>query len=280
MGCDMRVLQLTDAKDPDEYIIKYGSARFQNLINEAISLLEFQVKMLQQDLNLEVASDKVKFLNQIAKLIAKIDNTIEQEIYIEKISNGYNISKEAILGQVNKLQYSNKSREKILEKPKPIIIKDSKTQEISDISEECIKRENTIISILINNPENYEIIKKNMKIEDFKYDINTKIVEKLYHELDKENPNIDLVLDKLEDEQIQSHLTAIMAEDYGITDNKKAIEDILKKYERERLEKRRDELIKETSIEQDTEKKRKLGAELNDVILKLAKIKTTIKAYN
>jgi hypothetical protein len=112
-----------------------------------------------------------------------------------------------------------------------------------------------------------------MKIEDFKYGLNIKIVEALYKELEKENSNISLVLDKLEDEQIQNHLTAIMAEDYGITDNEKAIEDILKKYEKEKLEKRRDELIKQSSTEQDTEKKRILSKELNDIILKLVKIK-------
>ena len=64
-----------------------------------------------------------------------------------------------------------------------------------------------------------------------------------------------------------------MAEDYGITDNVKAIEDILKKYEREKLEKRRDELILQSSNENDPEKRKKLSKELNDVILKLVKIK-------
>ena len=272
MGCDMRVLQMTGAKDPDEYIIKYGSARFQKLMDEAISLIEFKVKVLKQSLNLEVAGDKVKFLNEIAKLISKIDNSIEREIYIEKIAKSYNISKEAIFGQVNKIQYSGKTKTKVLENSKKIIHtkeENSNTQ----IKDETIKRENIIISILINNPENYEYIKQNIDIEDFQYEINIKIIKELYQELEKDNYNINSVLDKLQDESIQSHLTAIMAEDYGITDNKKAIDDILKKYEREKLEKKRDELIKQTSLEQDKEKKKKLGEELNQIILKLVKIK-------
>lgn len=273
MGCDMRVLQMTGAKDPDEFIIKYGSARFQKLMNEAISLLEFRVKVLEQSLDLEVASDKVKFLNEIAKLIAKIDNTIEQEIYIEKLSKGYNISKEAIFGQVNKLQYSNKAKVNNLEKAKPVVIHKREEKVNNNVPDEVIKRENTIISILINNPENFQIIKNNMKVEDFKYELNNKIVKALYQELEKEDSNINLVLDKMEDEEIKNHLTAIMAEDYGITDNVKAIEDILKKYEREKLEKRRDELILQSSNENDPEKRKKLSKELNDVILKLVKIK-------
>ena len=275
MGCDMRVLQMTGAKDPDEFIIKYGSARFQKLMNEAISLLEFRVKVLEQNLDLEVASDKVKFLNEIAKLIAKIDNTIEQEIYIEKLSKGYNISKEAIFGQVNKLQYSSRTQTNNLEKPKPVVIHKKETKVDNNVSEEIIKRENTIISILINNPENFQMIKEHMKIEDFKYDLNIKIVKALYEELEKEDSNISLVVDKIEDEEIKNHLTAIMAEDYGISDSNdtKAIEDILRKYEREKLEKRRDELISLSSTETDAVKRKELGKELNDIILKLVKIK-------
>ena len=273
MGCDMRVLQMTGAKDPDEYIIKYGSVRFQKLMNEAISLLEFRVKVLEQNLDLNVAGDKVKFLNEIAKLIAKIDNTIEQEIYIEKLANGYNISKEAIFGQVKKIQYSNKVPTKRLEESKPVVIHKREENVDSMVSEEITKRENTIISILINNPEYYQKIKQNMKIEDFKYKLNNQIIQVLYPELEKQDPNVGIVIDKIEDDAIKSHLTAIMAEDYGINDNNKAIDDILKKYEKDKLEKRRDELIKLSSEEQDAEKKKKLGEELNEIILKLVKIK-------
>ena len=79
-------------------------------------------------------------------------------------------------------------------------------------------------------------------------------------------------MDHIESEQIQSHLTEIMAEDYGITDNKKAIEDLLKKYELEKLESKRDKLIEELSQEQNAEKKRSLGQELNNIVLILSKI--------
>ena len=270
MGCDMRVLQMSGAKDPDEYVLKYGAVRFQKLLDDAISLIEFKIKILQKDLNLENASDKIKFLNEIAKLISKIENTMEREIYIEKIAKGYNISKEAIYAEVNKLQYSNRKSSNILEKERPVV---SRVKREENISEEITKRENTILWILINSVDTYKTIKENIKIEDFKNEENKEILKQIYNALENGNDNISSVLDHIESEQIQSHLTEIMAEDYGITDNKKAIEDILKKYEREKLEKRRDELIKETSLEQDSEKKRKLGEELNEIILKLVKIK-------
>ena len=86
MGCDIRILQVEGAKDPDEFILKYGNIRFQALIEKALSVIEFKVKLLKNDLNLENINDKIKFLNEIAKLISNIDNNIEREIYIERIA--------------------------------------------------------------------------------------------------------------------------------------------------------------------------------------------------
>ena len=269
MGCDMRVLQMSGAKDPDEYVLKYGAVRFQKLLDDAISLIEFKIKILQKDLNLENASDKIKFLNEIAKLISKIENTMEREIYIEKIAKGYNISKEAIYAEVNKLQYSNRKSSNILEKERPVV---SRVKREENISEEITKRENTILWILINSVDTYKTIKENIKIEDFKNEENKEILKQIYNALEKGNDNISSVLDHIESEQIQSHLTEIMAEDYGITDNKKAIEDLLKKYELEKLESKRDKLIEELSQEQNAEKKKSIGKELNNIVLILSKI--------
>ena len=53
MDCDMRVLQIEGAKDPDEYIIKYGEGRFKLEIENAISLVEFKVRNLKKEYNLE-----------------------------------------------------------------------------------------------------------------------------------------------------------------------------------------------------------------------------------
>ena len=272
MGCDIRVLKMTGAKDPDEFIVKYGSARFQKLLDDAISLIEFKIEVLQKKLNLENSTDKLKFLNEIAKLISKIDNTMEREIYIEKISKGYNISKEAIYAEVNKLQYAGNKGKNVLEKNKPIIVKKDK-KENENLSQDIIKRENTVLAILINYPETYQKIKANIDINDFKYEVNKIILKKLYAEFEKENPNINSVLDYLEEDEEKNHFTEIMAEDYGITDNEKAIEDILQKYKKEKLEQKRDEILSKEKQETDPEKKKELDKELNDVILKLIKFK-------
>ena len=272
MGCDMRVLQMDGAKDPDEYIIKYGSARFQNIMDKALSLVEYKVKLLRNNLNLENINDKIKFLNEIAKIIAKIDNTIEKELYIEKIANTYNISKDAIYAEVNKITYSNTSGIKILEKAKPVQKRENLEQK-EKVSEEIKKREDTILSILLIGDINlYQIIKQNIKPEEFQSEIDQKIAKKLYEEYEKGNSNISSIIDQLEEKE-QNHITKIMAEDYGIEDIEKAIDDIFQNYEKEKCKIRRVEILKELKSDIDETKKIELENELNYIVLKLAKIK-------
>ena len=270
MGCDLRILQMEGAKDPDEYIIKYGNARFNNLVEKALSVIEFKVKVLKQNLNLEVVNDKIKFLNEIAKLIAKIDNTIEREVYIEKIAKEYDISKEAIYAEVNKLTYVGTKSEKILEKTKPIITHKKKQEEIP---QPIIKRENTVIAILLTGDNNiFQIIKQNIQVQDFKDTINQEIAKKLYEEFEKGNSNINSVIDALGEEE-QSHITEIMADDYEIEDLEKAIDDIMKGYERDKLNSRKYEIVELLEGNLETNQKKELEKELNEIFIRLAKIK-------
>ena len=57
-GCDVRILQMEGAKDPDEYVIKYGNGRFNMLVDNAISLIEFKTKVLKKSLDLNNVNDK------------------------------------------------------------------------------------------------------------------------------------------------------------------------------------------------------------------------------
>ena len=274
MGCDIRVLQMEGAKDPDEYIIKYGNARFQNLVDKAISVIEFKVKLLKQDLDLNNTSDKIKFLNEIAKLISKVDNNIEREVYIEKISKEYEISKEAIYAEVNKLTYENNKSEKVLDKAVPVV-RHIKVPE-KQVSEAVKRRENTVLSLLLMGDLNiYQIIKQNIGIDDFKDELNKQIAKKLYEELEKGNSNINAILDELGEEE-QNHITEILADDYEIDDIEKAIDDVMQSYQKDKLTERKFEildLLEKQDSDLDNEEKVKLGKELNDIIIRLAKMK-------
>ena len=274
LGCDIRVLQIEGAKDPDEYVLKYGPERFQKCVDNAISLVEFKVKVLLKELNIENTNDKIKFLNEIAKILAKVTNQMEREIYVDKIAKEYKISKEAIYAEVNKLMYKDNQGSKKLEKR--VVTMVPKEEKENSVSEAVLKRENLVIYLLINEYSKcYEKIKNLITLDYIQDDTNKQILKKMYEEFEKGNSNTSQLLDWFQDEKVISHITEIMAGDFEITDVDKAIDDLISIYEKEKLISRRNEILKklESVSEAGSEEVKELEKELNDIILKLAKIK-------
>lgn len=274
LGCDIRVLQIEGAKDPDEYVLKYGPERFQKCVDNAISLVEFKVKVLLKELNIENTNDKIKFLNEIAKILAKVTNQMEREIYVDKIAKEYKISKEAIYAEVNKLMYKDNQGSKKLEKR--VVTMVPKEEKENSVSDAVLKRENLVIYLLINEYSKcYEKIKNLITLNYIQDDTNKQILKKMYEEFEKGNSNTSQLLDCFQDEKVISHITEIMAGDFEITDVNKAIDDLISIYEKEKLINRRNEILKklESVSEAGSEEVKELEKELNDIILKLAKIK-------
>lgn len=272
LGCDVRILQMEGAKDPDEYVIKYGTGRFNLLIDNAISLVEFKVKVLKNKFDLDNTNDKIKFLQEIAKVLSEVDSQIELEIYVEKIANEYSISKEAIYSEVNKIKYANTAKKEEPEK----IIRKKQISKKSKVDDSIIKKENVVIYLLLNYPEKAtEKIRSNLFESDFKYDINKKIINKLYELIDnKEKISSEVLNYFTDDDEITSHITMLMADDYEIGDVDKCIDDIINSYNKDRLIDRRNDIIQ--SLENDEltkEEKASLEKELSSIVMKLARMK-------
>ena len=271
MGCDIRVLQISGAKDPDEFVIKYGPDRFRKCMDDAISVVEYKVKNLKKDLNLENVSDKIKFLNAIAKILSEVDNSMEREVYVDKIANTYNISKEAIYSEINKKLYSVKGVSTKTLEAKPNIVRPKQEEKID---EQTSRREQMVIYLLINYPkESLDRIKQIVSIESIKSEKNKNIIQTLYNKLSPDESS-DNILNWFEDNDIINYISGILAYDFEINDVEKGIEDIEKVYKKENLIVRRNEIINrlnDSSISK--EEATNLGKELNNIIINLAKIK-------
>ncbi len=275
LGCDIRILQIEGAKDPDEFVVKYGPERFQMYVDKAISLVEFKVKMLKNSLDLDNVNDKIKFLNEVAKIVAKVENSMEREVYVDKISLEYKVSKDAIYAEINKLLYANSRTEQKLEK-KVVPVKNISIQQDEQPVDVKTKRlESLVIYLLINYPDkSFERLKKLIDNNVIKIERNKAIINKLYEEHEKGNINIENILDLFEDEITVNYLSGIMSSDFEITDVDKCIEDVLVTYRKELLLQRRNEILGKIDNSNLTkEEVANLEAQLNEVIIQLAKIK-------
>ena len=272
LGCDIRILQIYGAKDPDEFVTKYGPERFQKCVDNAISLVEYKIKMLKQKLNLENTNDKIKFLNEIAKVLAKVTNNIEREVYIEKISSDYHISKEAIYSEINKLLYKKKDNLKTIETASRVVIKKKEDEEIDEAVK---KRESLLIYLLLQYPnQSYLKISNEISPNELKIEINKKILSKLYEELQKGNSNTNNATDWFSDEETINYLTGIMAYDFEITELNKCIDDILYTYRKEKMISERNEIInKLENKDLSTDEIANFEKRLSEIIVKLAKMK-------
>ena len=118
-------------------------------------------------------------------------------------------------------------------------------------------------------------MKNVISVEDFKYETNKKIAKILYDEFEKGNSNISSILDSISDEEILNQITKIMSDDYDITDNNKAIMDIINIYEKNKLVNEKNEIINklEDSKNLTQEEVASLENKLSELIIKLAKMK-------
>ena len=271
MDIDIRILQISGAKDPDEYVLKFGPEKMVKAMDEAISAIEFKIKVLRANLDLNNVNDKVKFLTEIAKILSNVDNNIEREVYIDRISKVYEISKNAIVSEVDKLLYRSLAGVTKFEKSN-IVLKDTQDSKI-DVATR--KREGMVVYLLVDYTKvAFDKIKNVVDLDLIKSEKNKKIIGILYERINLNNLP-ENIISLFEDEDDINYVSGILSYDFEISDVNKAIEDIEKAYYKEKLISLRNELILKLENNNDAEEadKKEIENELTNVILELTKMK-------
>ena len=94
------VLQIPGAKDPDEYIKKYGAERFKALLDGVGNALDFRLKRLRDQYDLSQDAQRLEYVKDAVEMLAERSNPTEQEVYAGRIAEETNISKAAIMAQL------------------------------------------------------------------------------------------------------------------------------------------------------------------------------------
>ncbi|MCM1055597.1 MAG: DNA primase [Bacteroides sp.] len=81
-GVDARVLQMSGAKDPDEYVKKYGADGFRMLLQQSGGAISFELKKLTDGLNMDAPEGKASYLKKAVELLAEVNNKIDRMVYI------------------------------------------------------------------------------------------------------------------------------------------------------------------------------------------------------
>lgn len=126
-----KIIELEGGLDPDDFIKKYGIEGFENKIKSAISYIEFKIKKLKENFNLEDSEGLSNFTIDSAKILSSIKNPIERDIFVKDFSRKYNISYTAIENYINYLnrnKLKETKREKFKVKKNTNVVKSNKAR--------------------------------------------------------------------------------------------------------------------------------------------------------
>ena len=101
-GLQVKVLKMRDAKDPDEYLKKFGADRFRILLEESANRVEYQLNAILKKYDLRDDEQKVQYLQESAGLIGSLSSAVQREVYGGRVAEAAGISEDAMKLEVNR----------------------------------------------------------------------------------------------------------------------------------------------------------------------------------
>ena len=192
-GLEVRVITIPDGKDPDEYIKKNGTARFNALIEGAVSEIEYKLLAASRDVDTESDNGKVQYLNAAAQIIADTADIMTADIYIGRLSDKFSVSRVALEAKVKELRQSKRRQEQKKEfnqlvnprYSKDDINPEKRNSPKGTAAEECV------IAVLLQHPDLCEVSKELLDSEKMLTSLNRRIYERIL-ELSDSGQSVDI----------------------------------------------------------------------------------------
>ncbi len=112
VGLDVRILQMEGAKDPDEYIKRFGADRFRQLIKQSRTGFEFKLQSVLAKHDLNIPDEKIKAAAELCAIIARVFSSAEREVYINAVSERLSISADSLRKDVETAMKRNSREER------------------------------------------------------------------------------------------------------------------------------------------------------------------------
>ncbi len=258
--CRVKVLHVTDGKDPDEFIKQHGREAFLELTEKALPMIEYKLDALKQNLNLTTEEGKIAFMKKAAEVLRTL-SPIEADIYIKKLAKELKIAEGAIRMEI--LGNNSTGEKKIFRSHEPE--KDTEQEEISQL-------ELTLIKTLLISPTFVEELLDKQEIMESR---RARKVLNIMFELYGLNEDFDSaeIMDRLDPEESQK-LTRELDKIIIAGNEDKVFAECIRKWKADKLLAKEKQLIDRLSLADEdsgVESIKELTEELMEV---QAKIKT------
>ena len=250
-GIDTRVVRLSGAKDPDEYIRAKGVDALKDNIKHAISFLDFLLEYLKQDLDLNNITDLKKYINSIISHI-NYEDDLTKQLIISKISKDYLIDEQILIGELN------------INPKKEVVKKEEKKEVIPKVSKYHKAVSKILYMMMLDNK--YITIYKN-KLGYFKEKIERVVASEIvYYNSEHGNINIaDFITYITNNEELSDYVSNIISENKNTSESVSEFNDcvdaVLKILKKDEM----DELVEKIKKELDMNKKMELMTRLTEI---------------
>lgn len=176
-GLKARVLSIPDAKDPDEYIKKFGAESFRHILEGTATAIDFEFRKLKAGLDLSVPAGKSEFLGKAVAFLAQIESSTERTVYISETASLTGQQPSVVTDLVKDRMrrnrgYDRKEEERRLIRSAPqrdTINPDSMKYPVEE------RAERGIIAYLFHSPDKLGYVEKKLLPEDFPTEFNRKL---------------------------------------------------------------------------------------------------------
>ena len=238
-----------DKKDPDEFIRAYGAGAFSKLFDSSKGYIDYSLYELSQKNDVSDPRGKVSFLRGAAAILADVKSSLERDVYISKIAAEYDVSREALEGEIKRIVRNNRRQAET--KRKRELISPAAKKNAPPTSEQLL------LSILFDEPALWDEISQRISPEDMKDEKDAKILKYIIDAYDEGRlPDISEAHLYLSADEV-GYLASMMQ--HSFTDRKGALLDITAHLEEERL--KEESVLKEDVTKKWVEllKKKKAG---------------------
>ena len=227
-GLQIKVLQMKDAKDPDEFLKKFGADKFKLLMEESSNRVEYQLNAIRRKYDLRIDDQKIRFVHEAAELISTLDSPIKREVYGGRVAESAGISMDAMKLEITKafkrrMAIQRKKQEKI--DLAPVQALQPKDRSIRYDNMKSAMAEEGVIAQILREPALLDQAKI-LKAEDF----SVKLLGRVFSQLSQRySQGLEVSLAVLSDmtPEEMSHLTGILQRHQGPV-NEDALKDCVR----------------------------------------------------
>ena len=103
VGLEVNVLSVPGAKDPDEYIKKFGVDKFKQVINGAKSKFDYSLNVILSKYDITLPQDKINALAEVEKLISEVNSMAERDVYISVVAKKFDVQAVSVRADIDKI---------------------------------------------------------------------------------------------------------------------------------------------------------------------------------